>query len=95
MLCHGLQRVQASYQQPAGLSAGGGCGIVGLVSIFPNEHLERLRNPAWARIASLLGGYRNRLMLDLIMECGLFVPLAGKEGNYYQLSGKFRHAAAL
>lgn len=68
---------------------------MGLVSAFPNEHLESLRSPAWAKIASLLGGHRNVLMMHLIMECGLFVPLAGTEGNYYQLSGKSRQTHPL
>jgi len=87
MLCHGLQRTKATFQQAGGISGGGGCGIPGLVSVFPNEYVEAMKSPAWAEIPRLLGDSGDQLMIDLILRCGLFAPVASIEGGHYQISG--------
>lgn len=86
MLCHGYQRVSNAGQlnQEHGAMA----GIPGLLSHYPNSNVETLKDVAWAEILGLLGKEGNRIMLDMVMFCGIFVAVDGGQGNYYQLSGK-------
>ncbi len=62
--------------------------IPGVVSHYPNDHVNTLKGSVWTRLLSLLGKEADRLMLDLILDHDIFVPVANGSGNYYQLSGE-------
>ena len=85
VLCHGIQRTSAAKHN--GLAVGAGSSVPGLASMFPNEHLERMKSPIWAKILRILGNGGDCIMLNLILHCGVFLPLEGSQHNLYQLSG--------
>ena len=35
------------------------------------------------------------VMIDLILDCGIFIPVGSGHGNYYQLSGEFLSFSAV
>jgi telomerase reverse transcriptase len=62
-------------------------GIRGLSCLYPNSHVTTLKSSAWRDLLQLLGRDGEKVMLDLILESGIFARVdVGKE-NYYQLSG--------
>lgn len=63
--------------------------IPGLVSSDLNEHVQRLKQQPWTGLPDLLGGGADRVMIELLLECGIFLPLENGKGNYLQLSGMF------
>ena len=85
MLCHGFQR--AGNQRQTHDDHCAVAGIPGIVSFYPNANVNVLKGSCWTEILALLGKEGERILLDLLLDCGVFV--AGEEGlgNYYQLSG--------
>jgi telomerase reverse transcriptase len=47
-----------------------------------------LKGPPWPQILALMGKEGQRMMIDLILDCGIFVAVEGGHGNYFQLNGK-------
>lgn len=43
----------------------------------------------WPKILALLGKEGERAMVDLILDCGIFLAIEGCHGVYSQLSGMF------
>ena len=86
MLCHGFQRASNPRQTNEDHCAI--AGIPGIVSHYPNANVHALKGSSWTEILGLLGKEGDRIMLDLVLDCGIF--MAGDEGlgNYYQLSGR-------
>lgn len=62
--------------------------IPGIVSYYPNDHVNTLKGPVWTSLLSLLGKEAKRLMLDLVLDNDIFIRVANGSGNYYQLSGE-------
>jgi telomerase reverse transcriptase len=90
LLAHGFQR-------PAmGRAAQDTC-IPGVVSQFPNKNVETLKGGAWAEILGLLGSNGEQIMLQLLLDCGIFAAVNAQKGIYYQLSGMvwMRHRQSL
>lgn len=85
ILCHGFQRASAKGQNGLVLSAAP--GIPGILCHYPNSSVETVKGPLWCRVHSLMGQGGDRVMMDLLQHCGIFCPLEGEGGNYYQLSG--------
>lgn len=85
MLCHGFQR--ASNPRQINEDHCAIAGIPGIVSHYPNANVTALKGSSWTEMLGLLGKEGDRIMLDLFVDCAIFV--AGDEGlsNYYQLSG--------
>lgn len=84
MLCHGIVRSSTTWQsgnRPATSS------IPGLATVCTNEHAESIRGLAWHAILRLLGDGGENVLIDLLLNCGLFVPCDAAQGVYYQLSG--------
>jgi len=48
-----------------------------------------LKSSPWPQILALMGKKGQRMMIDLILDCGIFVPVESGHGNYFQLSGKY------
>ncbi len=62
--------------------------IPGLVSTYPNSHVTALKASPWPQVRALMGKGGHKVMIDLILDCGVFVAVETGMGNYYQLSGK-------
>ena len=86
MLCHGYQRVNSLRQPDEDQCAI--AGIPGLVSYYPNTNVDLLKSSAWTGILSLLGKEGDQIMLEVLLDCGMFVAIDEGHGNYYQLSGR-------
>lgn len=69
--------------------------IPGVVSHYPNSHVSTLKNTLWADVLGLLGKEGERIMLDLILQAGIFVAVESGRDNYYQLCGKCQNRVCL
>lgn len=63
--------------------------IPGLYAVHPNQHAQGLREYPWPQILLLLGKSGENMMIDLLVDCSIFLSVNAGRGNYYQLSGKF------
>lgn len=86
ILCQGVFRASTTWQQGNRPTAS---SLPGLTVAYPNEHAESFKTPEWSSILALLGDGGDRLMTHLLMSCGLFQPIDGGLGTYYQLSGTY------
>ena len=86
LLCHGYQRAQVP--RSANENHGALAGIPGIVARYPNNNVSTLKNGAWSSLLALLGQEGDRIMLDILLHCGLFVLCSGGNGSCYQLCGK-------
>ena len=55
--------------------------------LYPNANVATLKSAAWTKLLGLLGSGGDRIMLDLILYCGVFVPAKSGQGNLIQISG--------
>ena len=62
-------------------------GIPGLVSLYPNAQVATLKDAAWSDLLKRLGKAGVQIMLDLILDCGLFLEIGVGRDSFYQLSG--------
>lgn len=60
----------------------------GILSHYLNDGVEELRRPIWARVLALIGEGGDQIMMDLLLDCGLFVSVKGQAENYWQISGR-------
>lgn len=58
------------------------------MSTHPNSHVTDLKTGLWPQVLSLLGRAGESVMIDLLLDCGIFLPIADSHGNFSQLSGK-------
>ncbi|KAJ4301248.1 Telomerase reverse transcriptase [Kalmusia sp. IMI 367209] len=86
LLCHGFQRSGAQSQTEQQKTAH--C-IPGLSSIYRNTAVETLKGPLWCRLHAILGKTGRLIMMDMLIESGIFSPVEGSpgDGNLLQLSG--------
>ena len=64
------------------------CDIPGLVSTHLNTHVKAMKEAPWPRVLTLMGKEGEKTMIDMILDCGIFLALESGYGSYYQLSGK-------
>jgi hypothetical protein len=81
ILCDGFRRTTTEKDSNGGT-------IPGIFSRFPNDSVSALRATPWPQILALLGQSGEKAMLDLLLDCSIFVAVDAGFGNYYQLSGK-------
>lgn len=62
--------------------------IPGLISTYPNSHVTSMTASPWPQVLGLMGKEGEKAMIDLILDCGIFLPFENGRGNYHQLSGK-------
>jgi hypothetical protein len=62
--------------------------IPGVISIYPNHHVATMKASPWPEVLALMGKEGERMMIDLIFDCGIFVAIESGRGSYYQLSGQ-------
>ena len=70
-------------------NASGVSSIPGVVSVHPNSHVNQTKGPLWTRVLTLLGRDGQEVMIDLLVDCAIFVAL-DDAGNFHQLSGTLR-----
>lgn len=49
--------------------------------------MRTLKEPVWCRLHALLGPGGDRIMMNMLLDCSIFLPIRANTGNYYQLSG--------
>lgn len=59
-----------------------------MISIYPNQRVELLKQSPWPEILKLLGNSGDRIMMDLLLDSAMFLPVGSCQGNYYQISGQ-------
>jgi telomerase reverse transcriptase len=62
--------------------------IPGVLSIHPNGHVTSIKADPWPRILGLMGKEGERTMIDLLLDCGIFLAVESGRGTYHQLSGE-------
>lgn len=62
--------------------------IPGVLSTHLNTHATALKASPWPQILMLMGKEGEKTMIDLILDCGIYVAVESGQGSYYQLSGK-------
>ena len=85
LLCRGYER--AGPRSHAGLDPHG-VGIPGILAQCPNDHVAALKGSQWSEVRDLLGKEGERIMLSLVLDCGIFVGVSSGKDNFCQLSGK-------
>lgn len=88
LLCHGYQRAHAPRK--INEDHGAMAGIPGIVSHYPNSQVSSLKNGAWADVLGLLGKEGERIILDVLLNCGMFFAVESGKNNYYQICGECR-----
>lgn len=54
-----------------------------------------MKQTPWPQLLSLLGKSGESMMINMLLDCAIFVPVEAGQGNYYQLSGKHRFPTVL
>ena len=62
--------------------------IPGVVSTYPNSHVTSMKTKPWSQILLLMGKEGEKMMVDLILDCGIFVKTDSGSGVYHQLCGQ-------
>jgi telomerase reverse transcriptase len=88
VLCHGYVRANMdplldANEQDTSVAV----GIYGLTSMFVNSQVTTIKGVVWRDLLQLLGKTGDGIMLDMILNCGIYVRVEQGQGNYYQLSG--------
>ena len=63
--------------------------IGGLSILYPNQYVQSLKEEPWLAILRVLGKGGDLIMMDLLLDCGIFRQLDAGRGNYYQISGGY------
>lgn len=79
LLCDGFRKGVGEGQQAS--------SIPGIFCRFPNSHVKVLKETPWPQVLALLGQSGERVMIDLLLDCSIYVAVQTGFGNYYQLSG--------
>ncbi|RYP91931.1 hypothetical protein DL770_001991 [Monosporascus sp. CRB-9-2] len=86
LLCDGFRRNRGSG--PPRQARNGERNIPGLFALHPNPHVDMLKRAPWPQLLLLLGQSGERIMMDLLLDCAIFVPVNAGTNNYSQISGK-------
>ncbi|OPB46795.1 telomerase reverse transcriptase [Trichoderma guizhouense] len=82
ILCDGFRR-NARDDQSARYTIPG----TGIFSLYPNFHVKALREAPWPQLLALLGQAGERVMINLLSECSVFLKVDAGLDNYLQLTG--------
>ncbi|GAB1310439.1 Telomerase reverse transcriptase [Madurella fahalii] len=61
--------------------------IPGVYSVYPNQHVQALKESPWPQLLMLLGKEGERTMIDLLVDGAIFRAVKAGNDNLYQLSG--------
>lgn len=87
ILCQGFSKVPSAGRMDANnatLSA-----VRRLVPVYPNKHFNELKVDPWPQVLGLLGKGGDRVMIDLLVDCGIFLAAVNGRGNYFQICGMY------
>lgn len=87
LLCQGFRKDVSRLAVHHGETAGS--TIPGVISTYPNSHVTSMKTRPWPQILMLLGREGERAMIDLILDCGIFLPVEGSHATFSQLSGEW------
>ena len=77
ILCHGFQRARSQVTMQNDR----------VVVSHANSNVQLLKGTDWQVVLNLLGKEGDKLMLDMLIGCDLFVSLSHGVGNLHQISG--------
>ncbi|TVY53989.1 Telomerase reverse transcriptase, partial [Lachnellula suecica] len=84
LLCQGYQRdISSRAIRQGGVTS----AIPGLQSTYPNSNVTAMKARPWPQVLLLMGKEGERAMIDLILDCGVFLEVGNGRGVYRQLSG--------
>lgn len=86
LLCQGFRRDVTSRTIVRGENAAS--SIPGVLSVYPNTHVTSMKAWPWPQVLALMGKAGERVMVDLVLDTGVFLTVSGGYGTYHQLSGK-------
>jgi telomerase reverse transcriptase len=69
-----------------------GSAIPGIISTYPNSHVTSMKAWPWSQVLSLMGKEGEMAMIDLIVDCGVFIAVENGCGTYHQMSGTLSHS---
>jgi telomerase reverse transcriptase len=69
-----------------------GSAIPGIISTYPNSHVTSMKAWPWPQVLSLMGKEGERAMIDLIVDCGVFIAVENGCDTYHQMSGAFSYS---
>ena len=61
--------------------------IPGVFSRFPNDQVASLKASPWPQLLALLGQSGEKIMINLLVDCSIFVAVESGLNNFYQISG--------
>jgi telomerase reverse transcriptase len=82
LLCQGFKKDFSIHRDAVVTSA-----IPGLVSTYPNSHVTSMKAEPWPPVLTLMGKEGEKTMIDLILDCGIFLYIENARGSYQQLCG--------
>lgn len=86
LLCDGFRK-GVPPQGRSGEVGGGHHQIPGVYAVHPNNCVRTLKETPWPQFLLLLGKEGERIMLDLLLDCAVFVAVKEGKGNLVQVSG--------
>jgi len=86
LLCQGFQRDISARSVHRGENAVS--AIPGVLSVHPNDHVISMKTDPWPHVLALMGKEGERAMIDLLLDCGIFLLVESGRGTYHQLSGE-------
>ncbi|KAF2969504.1 hypothetical protein GQX73_g4071 [Xylaria multiplex] len=63
-------------------------GSMELRVVRPNHYVEALQRPPWPQLLALLGESGDRIMINLLLDCAIFVSVDTGFNNLCQISGR-------
>ncbi|PVH78811.1 hypothetical protein DL98DRAFT_236130 [Cadophora sp. DSE1049] len=85
LLCQGFRKDISHRNINQGENAGS--SIPGVVSTYPNSHVTEMKARPWPQVLLLMGKEGERAMIDLILDCGIYLAVESGHGTFNQLSG--------
>lgn len=61
--------------------------IPGIFSVFENANATALCTGPWPQVLALLGQAGERIMIDLLIDCSIFLRVEAGYNNYHQING--------
>ncbi|CEJ86084.1 hypothetical protein VHEMI04004 [[Torrubiella] hemipterigena] len=80
LICDGFRRGNIDKQDAP-------MNIPGIYSVFENANVAALCSDPWPQVLALLGQAGERIMIDLLIDCSIFLRVHSGYNNYYQLNG--------
>jgi telomerase reverse transcriptase len=81
VLCDGFQRSAGTGGEARAVP-----GLPGIFAKGENPHVQELRNPPWSSLPDLLGRGAERVLSEMLMNCGLYRPIHDSS-NVRQICG--------